>query len=72
MRDNNQCSQDKSNTKEALTPGEVVDVVHIHTISESLPKSYKMKVNGVPTRNGKDTGAAVSIVSEATLGGKAP
>ena len=51
-----------------ITPGEVADIVHIHTISENLPKSYKanMKVNGVPLEMEIGTGAAVSIVSEAT------
>ena len=55
-----------------ITPGEVADIVHIHTISDSLPKSYKvnMKVNGVPLEMEIDTGAAVSIVSEATWEGK--
>ena len=57
-----------SNGMHQITSGEVANIVHIHTISESLPKSYKanMKVNGVPLEMEIDTGAAVSIVSEAT------
>ena len=50
------------------TPGEVADIVYIHTILDSLPKSYKvnMKVKSVILEMEIDTGAAVSIVSEAT------
>ena len=57
-----------SNGMHQITSGEVADIVHIHTISESLPKSYiaNMKVNGVPLEMEIDTRAAVSIVSEAT------
>ena len=51
-----------------ITPGEMADIVHIHTISESLRKSYKanIKVKGVLLELEIDIGAALSIVSEAT------
>ena len=75
VRDSDQCSWDKQNTREApaeITPGEVADIIHIDTISESLPKSYKanMKANSAPIEMEIDTGAAVTIVSEATCEGK--
>ena len=64
-----QTQQQKGSTgMHQVTPGEVADIVHIHTVSQSLPKSYKvnMCVNGTPLEMEIDTGAAVSIVSEST------
>ena len=51
-----------------ITPGEMADIVYIHTISENLLELQM--VNGVPLEMKIDTGAAVSIVSEATWEGK--
>ena len=46
----------------------MADIVHIHTIQDTLPKSYKvnMKVNSVPLEMKIDTETPVSIMSEAT------
>ena len=46
----------------------VADIVHIHAVSQELPKSYKtnLTVNGIPLQMEIDTGAAVSIISEST------
>ena len=46
----------------------VADIVHIHAVSQGLPKSYKtnVTVNGIPLQMKIDTGAAVSIISEST------
>ena len=53
-----------------VTPTKVADIVHIRTVSQrkSFPMGYKsnMSVNGIPLEMEIDTGAAVSIVSEAT------
>ena len=44
------------------------DIVHVHSVSESVPESFKIsvEVNGIPITMELDTGAAVSLVSEAT------
>ena len=66
-----QTQQHKSSSgMHQVTPTEVADIVHINSVTQrkSLPKSYKanMSVNGIPLEMEIDTGAAVSIVSEAT------
>ena len=44
----------------------VADIVHIHAVSQELPKSYEtnITVNGIPLQMEIDTGAPVSIISE--------
>ena len=47
---------------------DVPDVVHVHTVTEGLPGSYKviLGVNKQPIEMELDTGAIVSLISEAT------
>ena len=47
---------------------EVADIVHVHTITEGLPGSYKviLEVNKQLIEMELDTGAIVSLISEAT------
>ena len=47
---------------------EVPDIVHVHTVREGLPGSYKvmLEVNKQPIEMELDTGAIVSLISEAT------
>ena len=66
-----QTQQHKSSSgMHQVTPTEVADIVRINSVPQrkSLPKSYKanMSVNEIPLEMEIDTGAAVSIVSEAT------
>ena len=44
------------------------DIVHVHSVSQSVPESFKVpvEINGTPVTMELDTGAAVSLVSEAT------
>ena len=47
---------------------EVVDIVHVHTVSPDIPRSYNVvtQINDIPIIMELDTGAGVSIVSEQT------
>ena len=58
--------------QESSSDSEVVDIVHVHTMSSEIPKSYKVltKVNDIPITMELDTGAEVSIVSEQTWSDK--
>ena len=51
---------------------EVVDIVHVHTVSPDIPRSYKVvtQINDIPITMELDTGAGVSIVSEQTWSDK--
>ena len=42
--------------------------MHVHSVSQSVPESFKVpvEINGIPVTMELDTGAAVSLVSEAT------
>ena len=57
--------QKSSSGMHQITPSEehVADIVHIHAVSQNLPKSYKanIKVNDIPLEMEIDTGAAVNI-----------
>ena len=45
-----------------------LDVLHIHAVGVSIPKSYKvpLEINGIHVTMELDTGAGVSLVSEKT------
>jgi len=61
--------EEKVNDDSSLTREESpADIVHVHSVSESVPESFKIpvEVNGIPITMELDTGAAVSLVSEAT------
>jgi len=61
--------EEKVNDDSSLTREESpADVVHVHSVSESVPDCFKIpvEVNGIPITMELDTGAAVSLVSEAT------
>ena len=47
---------------------EIPDIVHVHTVREGLPGSYQviLEVNKHPIEMERDTGAIVSLISEAT------
>ena len=51
---------------------DVADIVRVHAVSPSAPKSYKvsLEVNKIPITMELDTGASVSLVSEATWSDK--
>ena len=51
---------------------EVVDIVHVHTVSPDIPRSYNVvtQINDIPITMELDTGAGVSIVSEQTWSDK--
>ena len=57
-------SNDPSITREELP----ADIVHIHSVSQSVPESFKVpvEINETLVTMELDTGAAVSLVSEAT------
>ena len=51
---------------------EVVDIVHVHTVSPDIPRSYNVvtQINDIPITMELDTGAGVSIVSKQTWSDK--
>ena len=58
-------SNDPSSFTREQSPG---DIVHVNSVSQSVPESFKVpvEINGTPVTMELDTGAAVSLVSEAT------
>ena len=44
------------------SPQETTDILPVHAIGPSLPKSYKVEVNGVLITMELDTGAGVSLL----------
>lgn len=58
--------------QESSSESEVADIVHVHSMSPDIPKSYKVltKINDIPITMELDTGAGVSIVSEQTWSDK--
>ena len=50
------------------SPQETIDILPVHAVEPSVPKSYKVpvEVNGVLITMEIDTGAGVSLVSEQT------
>ena len=58
--------------QESSSDSEIVDIVHVHTMSSEIPKSYKVltKVNDIPITMELDIGAGVSIVCEQTWSDK--
>lgn len=51
---------------------DIADIVRVHAVSPSVPKSYKvsLEINKIPLTMELDTGASVSLVSEATWADK--
>ena len=47
---------------------DIADIVRVHAVSPSVPRSYKvsLEINKIPITMELDTGASVSLVSEAT------
>ena len=63
-----EASQEKSNDPSSFTwEQSPADIVHVHSVSQSVPESFKVpvEINGTPVTMELDTGAAVSLVSEA-------
>ena len=51
---------------------DIADIVRVHAVSPSVPRSYKvsLEINKIPITMELDTGASVSLVSEATWADK--
>ena len=50
------------------TETDIADIVRVHAVSPSAPRSCKvsLEINKIPITTELDTGASVSLVSEAT------
>ena len=60
-----EASQKKSNDPSSFTREQSpADIVHVHSVSQSVPESFKVpvEINGTPVMMELDTGAAVSLV----------
>ena len=51
---------------------DIADIMRVHAVSPSAPRSYKvsLEINKIPITMELDTGASVSLVSEATWADK--
>ena len=59
-------SEETSNDPSSFTQEQSpADIVHVHSVSQSIPESFKVpvEINGTPVTMELDTGAAVSLVS---------
>ena len=56
---------DSNNVAKEQSPA---DIVHVHSVTPSLPESYKapVEINGASLLMELDTGAAVNLISKAT------
>ena len=57
---------------ETETETDIADIVRVHAVSPSAPRSYKvsLEINKIPITMELDTGASVSLDSEATWADK--